>query len=721
MHICRRLLNTVLITVLTAVPCFSASSAGESSADFLRFAADPAAVALGGSILARSYCPSDMISNPSALGYNYQPKLSFVNTQYAADVRYGFAGIAVPISFGSFGAGVSNIDYGAIQGYYANGTPYSIPRSGDTAAFLNYAFPIKAELPVYKQYGSAGVNLKVLQSSLAGYSASALAIDIGGTFNIPFVAEGLSAGLVLRNYGDGIKYDNQTDKLPSSVNFALRYDRENWRELFAVIDAGSDPDNMYYSLGIGISPVYPLSLQCAWQEAGKSAAAGARFGVGIKFDNFSLRYALSPMKDISAVHTLAVDVVFESFTKPQAAYGHYLNRYLQMGREKYNKRDYIAARSIFEDILSVYPGHSQSIEYLLKIKTKLDSMEQYQQVQIDRWLRKAEVAFIRNDLIGAKRYYSLTLNIDSNNTEANDGMNKIRDLLSGQEASRSVAPNENTAKIQKTWAAAVGLYNKGDYVAAKEKFQDVLNVDPNNEEAAKYLGDIYNQLNKISAMQTSDLYNKGIELYGKGNYAEAKKYFNAVLITNPESKEAQEYAVECQNKLDELQKQPAAEKAAQKRAKAKNEVEAAYFAALKLYQKGSYEEAAKAFTKSRDIADQNEYKKYEASSRAYITNSKNALSEQNYKRGYEQFKAGKFEEATESYSKALEYNQDNVSAKVELGKVKEQLAQNYYELGMKSYSSGDTDKAKELFKKSLHYKFDKVESLRALERINGVR
>jgi len=709
-------LCAVCAALLYFTPGAGALSGGNATADFLKMAADPDSIALGQSIMTPGYSPAGIIMNPSALAYNYQPILSFTNTLLANDVRYNFAGISVPLKLGTVAAAASYSDYGQIQGYDANFNPYNIPRSGETAVILNYALPIRREIPVFTEFGRAGVSVKFVHLSLAGYSADVTAYDIGGSYNMPFLAEGMSAGLVFRNNGGGASYNTTSASLPSSVNFGLRYERPAWKDFFAVADAETDADNAYYSAGVGVSPIYPLSLRCGWRMATNSSAAeGLSVGFGLSFSNFSLRYAMSPMKDISMVHTVCIDITFESFTNAKVAYDHYLSRYYQMGRDKYDEKDYIAARQIFEDILSVYPGHLPSKEYLQKINNALDEMEQHKQVQIDRWLRKADVALQRNDVIEARKYYSLVLNIDSENTEALDGMSKISDLLGDYE--NEEAEQVNKDRITNLWNTAVGFYAKGDYVVAREKFQEVLRVDPNNEQAAKYLSEIFEQLNKITTTQNNELFNKGVELFGQGNYAEAKKYFSSVVISNPDRKDAQDYIAACQQKMEEQQQKAEAEKTAYKNVTVKNNIETSYFEALKMYQKGDYEEAIKAFTKCREDALRYDFNKYAESSRHYINACKNALSEKYYKEGFSNFKNNNLEAAADSFNKALEYNPEYSSAKLELDKVNDKLAQDYYELGMKAFSAGNTEKAKELFKKSLNYKFDKIESQRALERI----
>jgi len=712
----KRIVYAVFAVMFICAPAIPAPTAGNNSVEFLKIMADPDSIALGDTILSYDNSPAGIIANPTALAGNYQPKISLSNTIFGSDIRYNFGGIEFPVALGAIGLAASSIDYGNMQAYDVNGAKYSMPLSGETEMIINYGLPIREEVPVMKEYGSIGVNLKLVHSNLVGYTSDVTAFDIGGVCKLPFVLNGLSAGVVFRNNGGSTNYVTDTGKLPSSFNAALRYDYKQWKDFFAVADTSVDPDNSYYSAGIGFSPLYPLSLRCAWKQSENSSdTSGFRFGFNLVFSNFSLRYSMAPMQDISTVNTIALDVKFGSFTQPKVAYDHYLGYYYELARDKYDSEDYIEARQIFENILSVYPGHLPSKEYLLKINGKLDELEQHKQVQVDRWLRKAGIALERDDIIMAKKYYGLVINIDSDNIEAKEGMAKIKDHLSDYTVVEEHQTNEH--KISKLWDSGVACYKKGDYVTAREYFQQLLRIDPNDEDAAEYLKDIYEQLKKITAMRTDELYNNGVDAYRLGEYEKAEKYFSSVLVASPERKDAKEYIDNCRKKIEEIQSKSAKEAAEAKAMDVQKNVESLYFSALKMFQKGEYDNAISAFTNCNELASQNGYAKYAESSKYYLGASKSALTTHFYKQGYEYYKNDKLEAAVACYTKALEYNPDNSAARVELEKLNNTLAQGYYDKGVMALSAGENEKAKDLFRKSLQYKVDKTESIKALERL----
>jgi tetratricopeptide (TPR) repeat protein len=138
---------------------------------------------------------------------------------------------------------------------------------------------------------------------------------------------------------------------------------------------------------------------------------------------------------------------------------------------------------------------------------------------------------------------------------------------------------------------------------------------------------------------------------------------------------------------------------------------------LKNYEKGRYESAVEYFEKAKDIAEKYEFNEYYKNANNYISKMSLSLSDEYYKKGFNAFRTNNFEQAAQSYKKALEYNPGNTSATFELERVTDSVAQKYYEEGMNAYSSNDMEKAREYLRKALYYKPDKTEAKRALDRI----
>lgn len=689
-------------------------AAGTTTAMVADINPDPQSVGRGGSILALPDSASCMYVNPANLAQLYRSQLSLGTVALPEGISFHSLSAAFPFALGVLGASAGYLGYGNIPGVDDQGNRYAIDDSGDVQVTVGYALKLTRKTPVRKDVGGVGANLKIIHSSLAGRTADAYAIDLGAFYRLPFV-EGGSVALALRNLGTGIKYVSMSEDLPQTIQGGFRYDLPDLQALSLNLDLVQCAADMSVTGGFSIAPVHPLTFRAAWMQGPAGAATnGPRIGLGMEFSDFNLNYAMAPYKDLSTAHFITIDIGLGPITKSKVAYDHYLNEYFAEARRLYNKRDFIASRRVFEDILSVYPDHQPSKEYLEKLSQELDDVEQQKIREVNRWLRKAMVAISRNDLFTARACYGEALKLDPENPTAIEGQGRIDATIESIKNEREV--REQKDRIAVLWEAALGFYAKGEFVFAKEKFQEILGVDPDSAEAAKYIEEITGQLAKVNAIQINELYNKGMEYYQKNDYREAAKYFSAVVIAAPHRSDAQDYYNDCQAKIKQEESRKLAEASALKQGKVKSDVESAFNAAMKLYDRGDYEEASRAFIRARDIATRYEFDTFAERSKEYIISSRTALAEKHYKLGFDYFQKNKLESAAYEYRKALEYNPDYSSGKVELERISDMLAQQFYDQGMRAFTSGSKEKAKEFFKKSLFYKPDKVEAQRAYDR-----
>ncbi|MHB9155488.1 MAG: PorV/PorQ family protein, partial [Endomicrobiales bacterium] len=328
------------IVFLTGALVLSSSNglhaAGGSAPASARVVPDPRSAALGDSVLSLSDSPAGMFVNPAGVASIYRPKLTYTETSYAADLKYRGAAFSFPTKNGSFGVGAAFLDHGDIKGVAGDGQEYDVPRSGDLQLLLNYALTLRENGPLIREYGGLGVNVKHLQSSLAGNSAGGLALDLGGIYKFG----DLSTSLVYRNLGTGIKYASESGVTASSLNLGLRYDFSPLSDFFILADASRDmgekPGDTSYSFGAGISPVYPVTLRCAWKETPDPAVAGLRAGISMDFKDFSLSYSYSPLKGPVPVHHAGIDISLGAFSRSKVAYNHYLTHYFEVARARYS-------------------------------------------------------------------------------------------------------------------------------------------------------------------------------------------------------------------------------------------------------------------------------------------------------------------------------------------------------------------------------------------------
>lgn len=73
------------------------------------------------------------------------------------------------------------------------------------------------------------------------------------------------------------------------------------------------------------------------------------------------------------------------------------------------------------------------------------------------------------------------------------------------------------------------MYNDKTFIFAKEKFKQIIDIDPENAGALKYLNLIENKIEKVSPSQMNTVFKEAMEYYKNKDYKKASQYFNAVL------------------------------------------------------------------------------------------------------------------------------------------------------------------------------------------------
>lgn len=166
---------------------------GNHSFDFLQLSTHARLAALGGVNVSLADRDVNFFHNNPAL---------------AGDTLNGFAGAGYQFYVGDVGSalftyahnfrkigqlvsGIQHTNYGMIQGYDESGLETVAYSSGETAILLGRTHQIR--------YIRLGATVKGVFSNIAGYTATAVMIDIGGIFKHP--TEDFSIGLVLKNIG----------------------------------------------------------------------------------------------------------------------------------------------------------------------------------------------------------------------------------------------------------------------------------------------------------------------------------------------------------------------------------------------------------------------------------------------------------------------------------------------------------------------------------------
>jgi len=654
--------------------------------------------------------------NPASTVGVYRTVATLAVSNITGNIQYDYGGVAFLSSIGVFGASVMYVDYKT--GDYLDNEGKDIKGLGtsyDISAMLNYSLPLKRYLPTFIDYGGIGASLKFIRSSLADYVSEAIAIDAGGLFAIPTIRY-LSLGFAFKNLGTDQKYVKEQFCLPQTLTFGLGFNYEDFYNVKVALDFNDMRDyESYTSIGLSFNPVYFLAFRFGVKIGGDSIFNNTRMGVGLQFKGINFDYAFIPTSDLNATHQFSLSAAFGNFADQKTAYEYYLNNHFREAEASFYAKDFVKAREQFDDILAVYPDHVPSQEYLRKTIDELAKIDDYNMDRVNSYMKKAEKALAKNDVVTADKYYRKALELDPTNKIAKYGIEK------GELATHNVkveqARIENKERIEYLWARYEKFYKKGDLVRARDTLKYLLDIDSENALANEKIVNLDNQLAKVASDKANEIYNQGMKLYKKGEYDEAIKYFEAVVVAAPHRLDVQDLIDKAQKNIQEIAEAERLTALEKEQNKVKDMLYDSYEKGLKCYEKGKLEESVVHFKKAKEIAEKYEFEEYFKNSSKYISKISYNLSEKYYKKGFALFRKNKFEESATNYKKALEYNPGNTSAKFELERVADKVAQDCYEKGMAAYSKNEMDKAREYFKKSLYFRPNKTEAKRALDRI----
>lgn len=215
------------ILVFSSLVSF-AQTGGQKSFEFLNVANNARLAALGG--VNASLTDRDVnffFVNPSLVSDSLAGFASATYQFYMADV--GQSTFTYAHKFKNIGTllfGVQHLSYGTIQGYDESGTEVGTFKSGETAIVIGKSHQVSNF--------RFGANVKMIFSNIAGYRASAAAIDFGGVFVHPH--HDWRIGLAVKNMGIVFSEysESSNSELPFDVQLGTTFKPEHMPLRFSI-------------------------------------------------------------------------------------------------------------------------------------------------------------------------------------------------------------------------------------------------------------------------------------------------------------------------------------------------------------------------------------------------------------------------------------------------------------------------------------------------------
>ena len=395
-----------------------------------------------------------------------------------------------------------------------------------------------------------------------------------------------------------------------------------------------------------------------------------------------------------------------------------INELIAKGIEKYMNQEYDNAKNIFLEVLKLDPNNATAKDYLNKIEEALSKLDQLKSIE-----NESEKHFIiglnyfNNQLYEkALSEFDIALDINPNHQKALEYKNKTLEIL------QKLKEKENE-KVQKLLSEGIYNYKIGEYSIAVEKFNQVLNIDPENEYAKEYLKLALQalQLQKDAEVTEDSPYyiiiknleNEGVKYLNKKNYQLALHFFQQIKDLFPLNKLANKYILKIMYETDKIN--------------TKNILDKHFEEGKTAYNNKNYLKALYEFELVKEIEPN--YPEIDN----YIKLSKNPPSvnekeiSKHYNMGLYYYSQNNYEEAIKEWKKCIELDRSPLSNKylseclanitkaeykltaskkiITASKTEksenEKLINKYYYLGVAYYTSGDYKKAYEEWQKVL--------------------
>jgi hypothetical protein len=299
-----------------AIAALSHADQGTTAASFLKLQTGPRAIAMGESFAGVADDVNAIQYNNAGLAFLKKKELTLMHALWFQDIFYDHIGLAWPIEgIGTIGFSVLYLNAGAFDKYVLDSANQPVAQGQFTAssmaAGLSYARPIVPTV-------SAGINIKMIQETIDGASASSVAVDLGTLWKTP--VKGLAAGLYIANLGPSLGFD-QAFSLPINVRLGVGFkpsdaiavdcDYTQPIETAGVFSLGGEyVYKKVFALRLGYKYQGAVDYNQTFNGFGPAVAAGLTLGGGFQYGNYSLDYAYTNYGFLGTPHRFAITAKF---------------------------------------------------------------------------------------------------------------------------------------------------------------------------------------------------------------------------------------------------------------------------------------------------------------------------------------------------------------------------------------------------------------------------
>lgn len=343
-----------------------ASGPGTTSADILKIGVGARAIGMGEAYTAMADDVSSLYWNPAGLALMQERQASFMYDQMYKDLKYQNGSVAFPLENGAIGGSLSYLSYGKIAGYDTTGASI-----GDQSAYSGVGTLGAAWLG---NQWSAGANVKGIQEKLADEKASTVGFDLGGNviYPKPVLGGTIRLGAVVQNLGQGLKFLQQRDPLPTDWKVGLAAVQMMNRKLNLSLDYGKPKDDKAIVSGGAEYWVAPFLALRTGYTATHTEGSGLRAGIGLRIKKVSFDYAYAGQGDLGMSHRYELSF---RFGEPRPILTAEERKILQQAKAALRQERYEQATLLFDSLIELEPNYKPARRYIKTAMAKLEGQQ----------------------------------------------------------------------------------------------------------------------------------------------------------------------------------------------------------------------------------------------------------------------------------------------------------------------------------------------------------
>jgi len=302
----------ILLMMLFSLPIIAGESSGEAGYHFLRTHSGARPSAMAGAFISITGDIQSIYFNPAGLAEMKGRVASATYLNHILDFQSGLIAYGMPLkNLGNMAVSLNYMNYGELNETDSQGNELGTFSAGSFYLTSALSRKLNDNLMV-------GGSVKFIHSSIATYNSSAVAMDLGLIYHVPFIDD-FTVGLGVFNLGTAISaFADTKDPLP--LNFVLGFSKPLAHlplEYCVSINKYVD-DDIQVNVGGEFTISKEIYLRLGYNSLGRNQKiggegdqfSGVSAGLGFVWQNYSLDYSLSSYGAIGYLNRLSFSYTF---------------------------------------------------------------------------------------------------------------------------------------------------------------------------------------------------------------------------------------------------------------------------------------------------------------------------------------------------------------------------------------------------------------------------